>query len=136
MKNDFLKKSHNQRQDIGVIKQILFDFVLRDRHVFSTITAETVNTLKNFLKSEYYYFFIIISHFRSKSNPERLEVVTSLKAVSNPVKKFSQKNGITVHDWNIIKKDENLPNLREFDLGIVVSFGHLIPEAVIDSFKL
>lgn len=48
----------------------------------------------------------------------------------NPVRNFATKNALFVHNWplNIIKKD--------FDVGLVVSFGHLIPEDIINSFPL
>uniref|UniRef100_A0A182PSV1 Methionyl-tRNA formyltransferase, mitochondrial n=1 Tax=Anopheles epiroticus TaxID=199890 RepID=A0A182PSV1_9DIPT len=61
---------------------------------------------------------------------ERLEVVTSFKAAKNPVKQYSRTAGIPMHDWVACT-----PGIaRTFDLGVVVSFGHLIPETFINSF--
>jgi len=65
----------------------------------------------------------------------RLEVVTSFKAKINPTKAFAENHAIKVHDWAVLSKDENFHLCREFDLGLVVSFGHLIPEDIINSFK-
>ncbi|XP_035787604.1 methionyl-tRNA formyltransferase, mitochondrial-like [Anopheles albimanus] len=58
-----------------------------------------------------------------------LEVVTSFKAAKNPVKQFSVMEGIPVSDWQTYRPNEN------FDLGVVVSFGHLIQEEIINSFN-
>lgn len=65
----------------------------------------------------------------------RLEVVTSFKAKNNPVKAFAEKNGIKVYDWPALLEGENFTLCRQFDLGLVVSFGHLIPEEIINSFR-
>lgn len=61
---------------------------------------------------------------------QSLEVVTSFKASKNPVKQYSIANKIPVHDWVDFKENANI----SFDLGVVVSFGHLIPEAIINAF--
>jgi methionyl-tRNA formyltransferase len=61
-------------------------------------------------------------------------VITSFKAKNNPVKKFADNNKIECHDWLHLLK-ENRSMCKEFDLGLVVSFGHLIPEDIINSFK-
>lgn len=60
----------------------------------------------------------------------RLEVVSS-KYKLNPVRIFCQKENIITHEWPI---DSN--SLRDFDIGLVSSFGHLIPKSVIDAFPL
>lgn len=60
----------------------------------------------------------------------KLEVVTSMKNKANVVHKFAKDKKITVHNWPyIVPKDA-------FHIGIVVSFGHLIPESVINKFPL
>lgn len=50
----------------------------------------------------------------------------------NPVKKFAEENGMICYKWpiteDVIKK--------KYDLGVVVSFGHLIPEEIIKAFPL
>jgi methionyl-tRNA formyltransferase len=64
----------------------------------------------------------------------RLEVVTSFKATKNPIKAFAESRQIAVHDWSFLSKEENYKLCREFDIALVVSFGHLIPEKIINSF--
>ncbi|XP_055524586.1 methionyl-tRNA formyltransferase, mitochondrial [Wyeomyia smithii] len=61
-----------------------------------------------------------------------LEVVTSFKAKKNPLKQYAQAEGLRLHDWPL--RYSNVQ--QDFDLGIVVSFGHLIPEALISAFRL
>jgi methionyl-tRNA formyltransferase len=58
-------------------------------------------------------------------------VVTSFKAKKNPIKSYSFENQLLLFDWNEIR-GFGLPN--EYDLGLVVSFGHLIPATIIDLF--
>lgn len=61
-------------------------------------------------------------------------MVTSFKARNNPVKDYSEKDGIKVHDWINFKND---PHIKDnFDIGLVVSFGHMIPSTIIDAFHL
>ncbi|CRK91987.1 CLUMA_CG005567, isoform A [Clunio marinus] len=70
----------------------------------------------------------------SEQNLARLEVVTSYKARNNPIKSYADKNCMKVYDWTSFLKEES-DICKDFDLGIVVSFGHLIPENIIESFK-
>ncbi|XP_033214449.1 methionyl-tRNA formyltransferase, mitochondrial isoform X2 [Belonocnema kinseyi] len=60
----------------------------------------------------------------------RLEVVTAYKGKENCLTKYAKENGITVHQWPV-----NVNNL-DFHIGVVVSFGHLIPSHIINSFPL
>ncbi|KAG5672377.1 hypothetical protein PVAND_002509 [Polypedilum vanderplanki] len=62
----------------------------------------------------------------------RLEVVTSFKSKKNPIKDFANEQKLPVHDWESLKND--LKIFSEFDIGLVVSFGHLIPENIINNF--
>ncbi|XP_066139327.1 methionyl-tRNA formyltransferase, mitochondrial [Euwallacea fornicatus] len=57
-----------------------------------------------------------------------LEVVTCSQ--QNPVWKYSNMQNLKIHKWP--------PNLEKssFDLGLVVSFGYLIPEQLIEKFPL
>lgn len=75
--------------------------------------------------------------FRSNNNNSelisRLEVVTSLKSIRNPVKQYANENQLIVHNWEDVKQNYKL--CHSFDFGLVVSFGHLIPENIISSFK-
>lgn len=63
---------------------------------------------------------------------DRIDTVTPHTRNSNVVKKFSEANGLTCYKWPVS------PNVIrwKYDLGIVVSFGHLIPEEIIDAFPL
>lgn len=62
---------------------------------------------------------------------KQLGVVTSIKIPSNPVQKYAEKENIQIHRWPL-KDFEN----QKYDIGLVVSFGHLIPEDVINKFPL
>ncbi|XP_056268084.1 methionyl-tRNA formyltransferase, mitochondrial isoform X2 [Pseudoliparis swirei] len=57
---------------------------------------------------------------------ESLEVVTLSKDV--PVKRFAQEHRLPVHSW----PPDNVDG--RFDVGVVVSFGRLLPERLINSF--
>lgn len=74
------------------------------------------------------------SLFCSKNSSvfNRIDTVTSFKSKSNPIKKFAAENGLECYRWpistDVIK--------HSYDLGVVVSFGHLIPEEIIKAFPL
>lgn len=61
---------------------------------------------------------------------KNLEVATSMKTKANVVQRYAERNLMKIHNWP--------PKIQkyEFDLGIVVSFGQLIPENVISLFPL
>ena len=63
-----------------------------------------------------------------------MQVVTSFKANKNPIKKYAEDEKLKLIAWEDFKGLEHQNN--ENDLGLVVSFGHLIPEAIINSFRL
>nr|CAB3264047.1 methionyl-tRNA formyltransferase, mitochondrial [Phallusia mammillata] len=60
----------------------------------------------------------------------RLEVVylPQSKGQELAVQKFAQKAKLPIHEWKQIQ------NVEEFDVGVVVSFGKLIPRSLIKSF--
>lgn len=58
----------------------------------------------------------------------RLEVVTTMKKRKNEVAIYATKNQIAINEWPVTF------NIMNFHIGIVVSFGHLIPEHIINSF--
>ncbi|KAJ1527826.1 hypothetical protein ONE63_007769 [Megalurothrips usitatus] len=70
------------------------------------------------------------NELKSNQMISKLEIVTS-KWHLNPVKLFGQKEGLVVHDWPIAQHA-----LQGFDIGVVASFGHLIPKRVIEAFPL
>lgn len=59
-----------------------------------------------------------------------LEIVTAYKGKENTFIRYATDNSIKIHLW---PPDTEL---KGFDIGIVVSFGHLIPAKVIQSFPL
>lgn len=65
---------------------------------------------------------------------KELQVVTSFRANKNPIKKYAQDENLKLIAWEDFK---GLPHQEnEYDVGLVVSFGHLIPEVIINSFRL
>lgn len=71
----------------------------------------------------------------ANSNIQRLDVVTSFKANGNPVKKYTEQNRhLKCCDWHTFISDCST-NIK-YDLGVVVSFGHLIPAHIINMFPL
>ncbi|XP_046416577.1 methionyl-tRNA formyltransferase, mitochondrial isoform X1 [Neodiprion virginianus] len=60
----------------------------------------------------------------------RLEIVTAYGGKENTVTKYARQHRIPIHNW---PPDINL---SEFHIGLVVSFGHLIPSRIILSFPL
>lgn len=59
--------------------------------------------------------------------------MTSFKTKKNLVKAFAQLNNIKIHNYEELKHNPEICGM--FDLGVVVSFGHLIPEVIINQFK-
>lgn len=60
----------------------------------------------------------------------KLEVVTSFRVKKNPIHNFAVQEKLTAHDWPV-----TVPN-NVFHVGVIVSFGHLIPENIINKFPL
>ncbi|XP_024945331.1 methionyl-tRNA formyltransferase, mitochondrial isoform X2 [Cephus cinctus] len=68
--------------------------------------------------------------YRSKKLLHRLEVVTAYKGKENAVQRYANLHSIPIHHWPL------KINTSEFHIGLVVSFGHLIPSDIIHSFPL
>jgi len=68
--------------------------------------------------------------YRLKKLLCRLEVVIAYKGKENAVIKYANQHGIRIHSW------PPTISLSEFDIGLVVSFGHMIPVEMIESFPL
>lgn len=67
-----------------------------------------------------------------KTHVSALDVVTNVGSKANPVKKFSDTNCLSVYGWQ-----QNLEIIdKSYDIGVVVSFGHLIPQRIISQFPL
>lgn len=67
------------------------------------------------------------------SRINRVDVATSFRGKGNPVKQYAEKNCIECRDW--LTLNTNGAKIK-YDLGIVVSFGHLLPENIINMFPL
>jgi len=52
----------------------------------------------------------------------------------NQIIEFCDKNKIKYHVWSSIKSEDVLNELKTFDVGVVASFGHLIPGDLIKLF--
>lgn len=76
--------------------------------------------------------FISVSvHSKTSSTIAALDVVT--RGDSNPIRKYAKFSQLTCYKWPItadVVKEHN------YDVGVVVSFGHMIPEDVINAFPL
>lgn len=76
---------------------------------------------------------ILILCCRKRSNDSgltELAVVTGIKRPPNPVHVYSQEQSIPFHSWPTGN------DAGAFDIGVVVSFSHLIPQRIITSFPL
>ncbi|GAB0097457.1 Methionyl-tRNA formyltransferase [Sergentomyia squamirostris] len=72
--------------------------------------------------------------FKSKGPVEKLAVVTNTKKsrTPNPVKKFAEKFKVEIYPWPV-----NEEAFRgHYDIGVVVSFGHLLSSSLIETFPL
>ncbi|GLV45247.1 uncharacterized protein CBL_05348 [Carabus blaptoides fortunei] len=70
------------------------------------------------------------NEFKTGTLISNLEVVTSAKAKLNPVRIYARKENLILHGWPVTILE------NKFDIGIVVSFGHLIPSDIIEKFNL
>ncbi|KAK9746477.1 Formyl transferase [Popillia japonica] len=59
----------------------------------------------------------------------KLEVVTTTKNKPNVIYQFASKEKLKIHSWPINA-------MNGFHIGLVVSFGYLIPQSIINSFPL
>ncbi|XP_055632754.1 methionyl-tRNA formyltransferase, mitochondrial [Toxorhynchites rutilus septentrionalis] len=75
---------------------------------------------------------VLNESLKSGGTVSSLEVVTSFKAKKNPLKQYAQNENLALHSWPIQRTSIK----GTFDLGVVVSFGHLIPEELIAGFRL
>lgn len=70
-----------------------------------------------------FHFFSIKGYLLSN-----LEIVTTIKKQANPIQNFATENKLILHKW-----PHTVP-CNKYNVGVVVSFGHLIPENVINAF--
>lgn len=62
----------------------------------------------------------------------KLDVVTTSKGNGMNVRSFAKEEKLDIYDWPVDKKTLEL----KYDIGVVVSFGRLIPEEIINCFPL
>lgn len=62
-----------------------------------------------------------------------LAAVTSFKGTDNAVRKFIKTTDFPTHSWPL---SDPVELCKRFDVGVVVSFGYLIPEEIIEAFPL
>ncbi|KAK4881527.1 hypothetical protein RN001_004846 [Aquatica leii] len=73
----------------------------------------------------------LCNEYRRGSLINQLEVVTAQKVKISPVMKYAAKENLVIHSWPV-----NPSECKRFHIGIVVSFGYLIPENIIQSFSM
>ncbi|KAJ6638536.1 Methionyl-tRNA formyltransferase, mitochondrial [Pseudolycoriella hygida] len=71
----------------------------------------------------------LVGEYRLNGSVSQLGLVTSFKSSSNPVRKYAGAENLNCFDWPV-----STEICKMYDLGVVVSFGHLIPESIIASF--
>lgn len=68
--------------------------------------------------------------FSSRSSSEGLLETLEVVAIQAevPVRRFAEQNQLATHSWPL-----DVPE-GHFDVGVVVSFGHLLPQRIISRF--
>ncbi|KAI8123012.1 hypothetical protein FF38_11658 [Lucilia cuprina] len=72
-----------------------------------------------------------VLHKHNNSKIENLAVVTSFKSPANCVRQYAEQQKLRLYKWPIVAED-----CHAYDLGVVVSFGHMIPSQIIEAFPL
>lgn len=67
----------------------------------------------------------------NNSTVSRVGVVTSFKSPANCIKCYAEENHLEIFKWPV-----DVETCKQYDLGVVVSFGHLIPSRIIQAFPL
>jgi predicted RND superfamily exporter protein len=106
------------------------------KHCYSTSVIKPLNVA--FFGSDIFSMHILEHLYRvftnDKSRIKKLEVVTTVSS-SNTIMRSAEKLQLTTHVWpntdSLISKSSS-----QFDLGILASFGQLLPKKLIESFPL
>lgn len=69
---------------------------------------------------------------RTQTIISKLDVVTTVAGSGVNVRNFSKGEKLNLYDWPVSKKQI----IDNYDIGVVVSFGRLIPEEIIKCFPL
>ncbi|XP_059620898.1 methionyl-tRNA formyltransferase, mitochondrial [Phlebotomus argentipes] len=75
---------------------------------------------------------LITEEYKRKSFVQKLCVVTQVKLQANPVRNFAERENLEVFPWPVNEQEIS----GQFDIGVVVSFGHLLGTSLIKSFPL
>lgn len=75
---------------------------------------------------------MLILFRRTQTIISKLDVVTTSQGSGKNVRSYANEEKLNVYDWPVTKT--NLDG--KYDIGVVVSFGRLIPEEIINSFPL
>jgi len=121
---------------IFYVRYIINRHIHVSKHCYSTSINKPLNVA--FFGSDLFSMHILehLYHLFSndKSRIKHLEVITTVSS-SNTIIRSAEKFQLTTHIWpntdSIISKSP-----VQFDLGILASFGQLIPKKMIESFPL
>lgn len=75
---------------------------------------------------------MIYLHRRTQTIISKLDVVTTSKGNGVNVRCFAKEEKLDLYDWPVDKTKLD----GAYDIGVVVSFGRLIPEEIINCFPL
>lgn len=83
-----------------------------------------------------YLFYLALCLFffyrRTHTIISKLDVVTTSKGNGFDVRSFAKQEKLDIYDWPVTKVHLN----GKYDIGVVVSFGRLISEKIINHFPL
>ncbi|KAL3276437.1 hypothetical protein HHI36_011820 [Cryptolaemus montrouzieri] len=107
-------------------------YLYKQQHKFSNQVVKTPWNVLFFGTDEFSIFSLkaLLNEYRKGQVIGKLEVCTSVKKLKNAVHLFAEKENLRLNEWPY-EVPEN-----EFHTGLVVSFGHLIPQRIIKKFPL
>ena len=118
------------------VRYVFHHYLRPFKHQYSTSTVKPLNVA--FFGSDIFSMYILEHLYRlfshDKSRIKHLEVVTTA-STSNTVLHGAEKLQLRAHIWPeldaLLSKSST-----QFDLGILASFGQLLPKRLIESFPL
>jgi methionyl-tRNA formyltransferase len=121
---------------IHYVRYVINRQVHLSKSCYSTSVIKPLNVA--FFGSDLFSMHILEHLYRlftsDKSRIKHLEVVTTV-STSNTIIRSAEKLQLTTHIWpntdSLISKSST-----QFDLGILASFGQLLPKRLIESFPL
>lgn len=79
----------------------------------------------------FFFLSIFVDRLLPESKIENIDVITSFKHQRNPIVRYSDEHSLSCIDWKALNVDACR---EEYDVGVVVSFGQLIPAKLINVF--